>query len=460
MTSDAPADVTRATAAAGVAEEAARADHKHDVSTAAPSTVGTANAEGAATSLARSDHVHSHGNQLGGALHAVATTSVAGFMSATDKVALAAAVSDIVTLGAAVASLTREINVLDYGATGDGSTDDTAACQDAIDAAEAATGNDPVTVYFPPGTYVVDPLYVGASNLRIRGAGAASTVKRKAVSITNPDSIGVINFHGTSMARLSHVGISEIRVDGNKANVTPGDGVAALNNECVSFTYCDHPTADRVVAVDSTSEGLDFDYCADGLVSGCHGENLDGCAIHFSLDCVRMHARGCTAYACGVVHSRPGFDVHSSAADCSYTDCHTRDCYRGFVLAGDHNQVVGCSDYLSDTNSFRLEGHHNTVSGCRSRDVSNGNGLTLVGDYNTVTGCVIYGASASGIGSVSGAINNTVVGNVLRANGAYGINIAAGVNNNLVAFNQVSGNTTAGTLNSGTGNTLTSNQAT
>jgi hypothetical protein len=57
----APVDVTKAAAAAGVAATYARSDHKHDITTAAPSTALTAattNAEGAATSLARSDHTH------------------------------------------------------------------------------------------------------------------------------------------------------------------------------------------------------------------------------------------------------------------------------------------------------------------------------------------------------------------------------------------------------------------
>jgi hypothetical protein len=58
VTSSAPQDVTKATAAVGTATDAARSDHKHNVSTAAAVAVGAANAEGSATSLARSDHTH------------------------------------------------------------------------------------------------------------------------------------------------------------------------------------------------------------------------------------------------------------------------------------------------------------------------------------------------------------------------------------------------------------------
>jgi hypothetical protein len=58
------------------------------LTTAAPSTIGTANATGTANSLARSDHVHSHGAQTDPTHHAVATITTNGFMSAADKVIL------------------------------------------------------------------------------------------------------------------------------------------------------------------------------------------------------------------------------------------------------------------------------------------------------------------------------------------------------------------------------------
>lgn len=56
----APVNVTKAAAVIGTSGEPARADHKHDVSTAAPVSLppDQANAEGSSTALARADHVH------------------------------------------------------------------------------------------------------------------------------------------------------------------------------------------------------------------------------------------------------------------------------------------------------------------------------------------------------------------------------------------------------------------
>lgn len=68
-----PVNVTKSAAAEGAAVTFARSDHKHDVTTAAATGItDSTNAEGTATSLARSDHQHSHGTRAGGSLHALA----------------------------------------------------------------------------------------------------------------------------------------------------------------------------------------------------------------------------------------------------------------------------------------------------------------------------------------------------------------------------------------------------
>lgn len=71
------------------------------------------------------------------------------------------------------------INVKDYGATGDGVTDDTAEITSALAAADATGGN---TVYFPPGTYIVEASSPGITipdNTRLTGEGNASVIKYK-----------------------------------------------------------------------------------------------------------------------------------------------------------------------------------------------------------------------------------------------------------------------------------------
>lgn len=65
-------------------------------------------------------------------------------------------------------------NVRDFGATGDGTTNDTTAVQAALDAAEAAGGG---TVFVPIGTYLVKQLTV-ASKIRVQGQGWGSILQR------------------------------------------------------------------------------------------------------------------------------------------------------------------------------------------------------------------------------------------------------------------------------------------
>ena len=78
-----------ATADGGTSVQVARVDHRHAIVADTAITITSAtNGEGTSTSFARADHVHAHGDLAGGTLHAAATTSVNGFMSAADKTKL------------------------------------------------------------------------------------------------------------------------------------------------------------------------------------------------------------------------------------------------------------------------------------------------------------------------------------------------------------------------------------
>ena len=111
-------------------------------------------------------------------------------------------------------------NVMDYEATGDGSTDDTAAIAAAIAAAFAAGG----IVYFPSGTYITDPIKV-PPGIRLQGAIGqgyynatttvpnANTISRLKLKAGSTDSLIEPDDTGTNLS--THVRISDLALDCN-----------------------------------------------------------------------------------------------------------------------------------------------------------------------------------------------------------------------------------------------------
>ncbi len=118
-----------------------------------------------------------------------------------------------------------------FGATGDGSTDDTTAIRLAITAARAVDG----IVYFPPGTYIIDDtttsshagLLIGANSqsIHLLGAGTQSTVlKLKDNSIAAAALRPAVEISTTDGSVLS-ASIQDLTIDANATNNT-GAGVS------------------------------------------------------------------------------------------------------------------------------------------------------------------------------------------------------------------------------------------
>ena len=115
------------------------------------------------------------------------------------------------------------INVLDYGATGDGVTDDTTSIQNAINAAE--TSGDTNTVYIPNGTYLVSQIKL-KSNVKIMGNGFNTILK----SIDNNPNDSVICFNSTN---VQYATVKNLCIKGNRwvdSNHSYTDGIR-LDNE-------------------------------------------------------------------------------------------------------------------------------------------------------------------------------------------------------------------------------------
>jgi hypothetical protein len=105
------------------------------------------------------------------------------------------------------------VNVLDYGAKGDGATDDTAAIQAALNA--ITTGGE---VVFPPGTYLVSgsgSLLQPKSNTALIGTRTASVIR-----INSASAAASIFGIGTNVSGLVFEGLT---LDGNSGVVTAYD---------------------------------------------------------------------------------------------------------------------------------------------------------------------------------------------------------------------------------------------
>lgn len=99
----------------------------------------------------------------------------------------------------------RAVNVVTYGATGDGVTNDTAAIQAAINASNGI-------LYFPPGTYIVTTLYV-KSGIKWVGAGYTRTIIKSSADAP------VITKLNTS-DDVSNLHIEGMRIENTHASTT------------------------------------------------------------------------------------------------------------------------------------------------------------------------------------------------------------------------------------------------
>lgn len=105
------------------------------------------------------------------------------------------------------------VSVKDFGAVGDGVTDDTAAIQAAIDAIFAAGGGE---VFFPKGTYLVSAMLEMRNEVSLRGVGDESQI------LANTDIVTFGNTPATPSTQLVGVVVTDLylrnTISGAKTN--------------------------------------------------------------------------------------------------------------------------------------------------------------------------------------------------------------------------------------------------
>jgi hypothetical protein len=149
----------------------------------------------------------------------------------------------------------RTFNVRDYGAVGDGTTKDTTAIQNTINAAHTAGGG---TVLFPPGTYLAGPLNLANSiNLEVdSGATLRMLPKSQYGSSSTPF---------LSASKLTNVAISG-------AGVIDGQGAgwwsSSSRPNLISISNSSVVAVENVTLVNSPKEHLAFNATNNVTING------------------------------------------------------------------------------------------------------------------------------------------------------------------------------------------------
>ncbi|MFS2067980.1 M10 family metallopeptidase C-terminal domain-containing protein [Pseudomonas sp. CT11-2] len=186
-------------------------------------------------------------------------------------------------------------NVQNFGAKGDGITDDTAAIQRAIDAAAAAGGGQ---VYMPTGTYIVsggaepsDGCLMLKSNVYLYGDGMGATT----VKVADGSDTKITGVIRSAYGEETHdFGVSNLTIDGNRDSTTgkidgwfngyiPGqaghDSNVTLDSveikDCSGYGFDPHEQTVNMVIKNSVSHGNGLDgFVADFLSNSTFENNV------------------------------------------------------------------------------------------------------------------------------------------------------------------------------------------
>lgn len=330
----------------------------------------------------------------------------------------------------------------DYGATGNGSTDDTAAIQAALTAVQAAGGG---TVLFPYGTYKISSALSVPSLVSLLGVGPNASV----INQTSTSANGITY----NPASLSYASIEDLTITGPGS----GTGVGVLveaNSGAANVTSC---SFQDVTISGFGSHGFELVNgvgCQLNTVNvssvGGHGLFLSGGTGNSLSNC----------FTNGGASTQQGFQL-TSANYTTLNGCKAFGCGGGFqVTGGSANQLTGCgADTIvaangQDGSGFKINGGTvHTITSCYS-NINKAvafyvTGSAVAATVDSVQEFAPSSATASikvDAGSTAAAIENAVVTATSYAAGTT--TVLSGGAFTLTGPTRVSGNLTVGSASS------------
>lgn len=165
-----------------------------------------------------------------------------------------------------------------YGAAGDGTTNDTTAIQNAINAAIAAGGG---TVYLPPGSYKITTVLTLGGNIHLRGAGRWASVIL-AVGCSG------LTYDGTAAAGNTDITRDSIVLEDFGLR---GDYTAAKIGIDFKQTY--RGTTNRLLVERFSSHGIKFTTVFTHNIRDCLIQDNDGDGIYLGTIVTATTISGC-----------------------------------------------------------------------------------------------------------------------------------------------------------------------
>ena len=160
-------------------------------------------------------------------------------------------------------------NVVNYDAQGDGTTEDTAAIQDAVDDLPPGGG----AVYLPEGTYRTHELYLD-SNILMYGAGPGATRIQFIDDVEAYEN--TINIRGNDDEKIEQCGVRGLTVDGNRTNIDPSDNEGIVIDEARNcFVF-------NVRVIDASEDGIDINNAESCTVAFSEARRSGKAGIHLS----------------------------------------------------------------------------------------------------------------------------------------------------------------------------------
>jgi parallel beta-helix repeat protein len=312
---------------------------------------------------------------------------------------------------------TYTINVRDYGAMGNGTNDDAAAIQLAINAVQNASGG---IVFFPPGTYLhnASEIVVSGNNITLEGTGRASIIKNGTSNAIN----------GIKILNSNRIIIKDLAIDGNRAGIANPPTIGTLYTvlNAIYITGSSDITIDHCYVHDHYDGGILADtsntliitnnYVANGNDNGIFMRTLPTTGV--GCNDITISNNICTGMSFSGIQA-----IYASYVTISNNVCYSNG---PLVGQGDGVGVEGCS-YVTISNNVC---YSNGIQGvCVRYSNETPSAVNTVCSHVTVFGNVCYNhtsgdGDAGGI-VIAGADDVTIMGNLCYGN-SFGITLIDG----------------------------------